>query len=114
MQIEYLCHLPIDSGKLCVIAVGCSGVSTFGSILVTLKGHRSLTVVVISTAKEVMGQETVVGCAVLVEEGDVGLHVGDGEGLARAIAYDDAVETSPHTHAVGLGGAADDSRQCGT
>ena len=42
------------------------------------------------------------------------MHVGDGEGLARAITYVDAVEAGPHTHAVRLGGAAYDGRQCGT
>ena len=60
-----------------------------------------------------MGQQAVVGCAVLVKEGDVWLYFTNREGLAAAIAHVDAVEASPHTHTVRLGSAAYDDRQYG-
>ena len=61
---------------------------------------------VIGAAQEVVSQQPIVSCAVVVEEVDIGLHVGSGEGLVVAVALVDAVQLSAHTAAVRLCGAA--------
>ena len=65
----------------------------------------------VGTAQQVVGQQAVVGCAVAVEEGDVGLHVADGEGTVVAVVLVDAVQAGTHAQAVGLGGAAGEYQQ---
>ena len=67
----------------------------------------------VSTAQQVVGQQAVVGRAVVVEEGDVGLHVADGEGPVVAVALVDAVQAGTHAKAVGPGGAAGECQQQG-
>ena len=64
-------------------------------------------------AEEIVGQQAVVGSALVVEELDVGLHVLHREGLVVAVALVDAVQPAPHAVAVGLGGAADQRHQNG-
>ena len=53
-----------------------------------------------------MGQQAVVGGAVVVKELDVGLDILHGEGLFVTVTRIDTVEPAPHAVAVGLGGAA--------
>ena len=54
-----------------------------------------------------------VGCAVAVEESDVGLYLLDGEGLAGAVALVDAVKAGTHAGAVGFRSAAGKCQQDG-
>jgi hypothetical protein len=103
--IEHISHLPIHSGQLGIITICTEGVGTVGSILIALEGHWCFTVVIIGKAKEVVGQQAVVGRAMIVEELDIGLHFTDREGLTIAVTHVDAVETSPHTGLLVLGGA---------
>ena len=65
----------------------------------------------IGKAKEIVGQQAVVGGAVVVEEPDIGLDILHGEGLAVAVALVDAVQTAPHAITVGLGGATTQCHQ---
>ena len=60
-----------------------------------------------------MGQQAVVGCAVVVEEIDVGLHVGSSDGLVVTVALVDAVQPSAHTAAVRLCGTAGERQKNG-
>jgi hypothetical protein len=94
-----------------IVAVSGAGVGIVGSILIALEGHRCLAVVVVGKAKEVVGQNAVVGRAVVVEELDIRLYVFDGEGLPRLVAPVDAVESSTHTVAVSLGSATGKRQQ---
>ncbi len=50
-----------------------------------------------------MGQQTVVGGTVAVEERDVRLHVGHREGLVVAVALIDAVQAAEHAAALAVG-----------
>ena len=109
--IEYLCHLGIHSSQLGIVAIGTEGVSAVEGVLIALEGHGGFAVVEVGAAQEVVGQQAVVGRAVVVEEGDVGLHVGSGEGLVVAVALVDAVQAGTHAQAVGLGGAAGECQQ---
>ena len=111
--IEYLSHLGIYSAKLLVVAIFAEGVGTFCGFLVALKGHGGFAVVVVGAAQKVVGQEAVVGCAVIVEELDIRLHIGHREGLVVAIALINAVQTGTHTDAVGLRRAAGQRQQKG-
>jgi hypothetical protein len=61
----------------------------------------------------VRSQQAVVGRAVTVEEGDVGLHIAGGEGPVVAVSLVDAVQAGTHAQAVGLGGAAGECEQQG-
>jgi hypothetical protein len=61
--------------------------------------------VVIGTAQQVVGQQAVVGRAVLIEKLDIGLYVADCKRLAVTITHVDTIETCPHTVAVSLGSA---------
>ena len=71
MLVENLCHLGIDSAKLLVVAICAEGVGTVGGFLVALKGHGGFAVIVVGKAQQIIGQEAVVRCAVIVEELDV-------------------------------------------
>jgi hypothetical protein len=106
-----LCHLAIYPSQLGVVAVCSGSVGTVGSILIALEGHRCLAVVVVGKAKKIVGQQAVVGRAVVIEELDIRLYVFDGEGLPRSVAPVDAVESSTHTVAVSLGSATGKRQQ---
>jgi len=67
----------------------------------------------VGTPQQVVGQQAVVGRTVVIEEGDVGLHVAGGEGPVVAVALVDAVQAGTHAQAVGLGGAAGEHQQQG-
>ena len=105
--------MPIDPGELGIVAVGAKGVGAIEGVLIALEGHGGFAVVVIGTAQEVVGQQAVVRCAVVVEEIDVGLYVGSGEGLVVAVALVDAVQLSAHAVAVRLCGAAGERQENG-
>ena len=111
--IEYLCHLGIHSSQLGIVAIGTEGVSAVEGVLIALKGHGGFAVVEVGAAQEVVGQQAVVGCAVVVEEVDVGLHVGSREGLVVAVTLVDAVQLSAHTAAVRLCGTAGERQKNG-
>ena len=111
MAIKHLCHLPIYFSQLGIVAVSNGGVGTIGSILKTLQSHGRLAVVGIGKAKEIVGQQSVVGCPVLIEERDVGLYVADSEGQAVTVTHINTVETGPHAGTVGLGGTTGASQQ---
>jgi hypothetical protein len=96
-----------------IVAVGTEGVSAVEGILIALEGHGGFAVFMVGAAQEVVGQQAVVGCAVVVEEIDVGLYVGSGEGLVVTVALVDAVQTGTHAIAVGLRRAADQRQQKG-
>jgi hypothetical protein len=93
------------STKLGIVAVSSGGVGTVGSILIALEGHGGLAVVVVGKAKEVVGQNAVVGRAVVIEELDIRLYVADCKRLAVVVTPVDTIETCPHAVAVGLGSA---------
>ena len=65
----------------------------------------------VGAAKEVVGQQAVVGGAVLVEEADVGFDVLNGEGLVVAVALVDAVQLGAHTGTLSIGGASHQHHQ---
>ena len=67
--------------------------------------------VMVGTAQQIVGQQAVVGRAVVVEELDVRLHIGHGEGQVVAVALVDAVEPNAHALTVGLAGAAGQRHQ---
>ena len=106
LVIEYLSHLSINSCELRIIAVSAGRIRTLGGFLIALKGHGGLAGLIVGAAEEIVGQQAVVGSALVVEELDVGLHVLHREGLVVAVALVDAVQPAPHAVAVGLGGAA--------
>ena len=60
-----------------------------------------------------MGQQAVVGGAVVVEEIDIGLHVSSGKRLVIAVALVDAVQLGAHTIAVRLCGTAGERQHDG-
>ena len=109
LLIEHLCHLPIYSSQLGIVTICAEGICTFYSILITFESHGCLAVVVIGTAKEVVGKKAIVGSTVLIEKGNVWLNIADGKGLVVAITHIDAVKTGTHANAVSLRGAA---RKC--
>lgn len=51
---------------------------------------------VVGAAQQVVGQQLIVGGAMVVEETDIGVYVLDGKGLVVVVAYIDAVEAGPH------------------
>jgi hypothetical protein len=58
----------------------------------------------VGTAKEVIRQQLVVGCAVTVEEINIGLHVGGSERLVTAVTLIKAVQTTTHGIVLALTG----------
>jgi hypothetical protein len=96
-----------------IVAVAAQCVSAVEGILIALEGHGGFAVVVVGTAQKVVSQETVVRCAVVVEEIDIGLYVGSGEGLVVVVALVDAVQLSAHTVAVRLCGTAGERQENG-
>ena len=96
-----------------IVAICAEGVGTVGGFLIALKGHGGFAVVVIGTAQQVVSQKAVVGRAMVVEELDIGFHIGHREGLVVTVALVDAVEPAPHAVAVGLRRAADQRQQKG-
>jgi hypothetical protein len=106
-------HLSEDSTQLGIVAVAAKGVGAVESVLIALEGHGGFAVVVVGTAQKVVGQQAVVRCAVVVEEIDIGLYVGSGEGLVVAVALVDAVQLSAHTVAVRLCGTAGERQENG-
>ena len=113
LLVENKCHLPVNSGKLWIIAIFAEGIGTVDGILIALKGHGGLAVVMVGTAQQIVGQQAVVRRAVVIEELDIGLHIGHREGLVVAVALIDAVEPNAHVLAVGLAGAAGHRHQKG-
>jgi hypothetical protein len=111
--VENLGHLAVNSGKLGIITICAEGVSAVEGVLIALEGHGGFTVFMVGTAQKVVGQQAVVRCAVVVEEIDVGLHVGSGEGLVVAVALVDAVQLSAHTVTVRLCGTAGERQENG-
>jgi hypothetical protein len=101
------------AGKLRIVAICAEGVGTVGGFLIALKGHGGLAVVVVGTAQQVVGQQAVVGRSMVVEELDIGFHIGHREGLVVTVALVDTVQTGTHTVAVGLRRAARQRHQKG-
>ena len=66
---------------------------------------------VVGSAQQVVGQQLVVGRAVVVEETDVGFYVLGGKGLVVAVAYIDAVEAGPHQSPLACRGASHQQQQ---
>jgi hypothetical protein len=94
-----------------IVTIFAEGIGTIEGVLVTLEGHGGFAVVVVGAAQQVVGQEAVVGCAVIVEELDIGLHICHREGLVVAVALIDTVQTGTHADSVGLRRAADQRQQ---
>ena len=66
---------------------------------------------VVGAAQQVVGQQLVVGGAMVVEETDVGFYVLGGKGLVVAVAYIDAVEAGPHPSPLASRGASRQHQQ---
>ena len=79
--------------------------------MVALQSHGGLAVLVVGAAQQVVGQQLVVGRAVVVEETDVGFYVLGGKGLVVAVAYIDAVEAGPHQSPLASHGASRQHQQ---
>ena len=102
---------PIHSTQLCEVAVLGGGVGTVEGVMVALQGYRSLAVLVVGTAQQVVGQQLIVGGAMVVEETDIGFYVLGGKGLVVAVAYIDAVEAGPHQSPLASRGASHQHQQ---
>ena len=76
------------------------------SLFYYMMPFHAIASLVVGAAKEVMGQQTVVGGAVAVEEADVGLYVLRGEGLVGAVALVEAVQPLAHGSALPLSSTA--------
>ena len=113
LVIKYSCNLPIHSGQLSIVAVVCSCVSAIDGVVIAFQGHGSLAGFVVGAAKEVVGQQAVVGSAVAVEEADVGLYVLRGEGLVGAVTLIETVQPLSHGSALPLCSTADHRHQEG-
>ena len=79
--------------------------------MVALQSHGGLAVLVVGAAQQVVGQQLIVGGAMVVEETDIGFYVLGGKGLVVAVAYIDAVEAGPHQSPLASRGASRQHQQ---
>ena len=66
---------------------------------------------VVGSAQQVVGQQLVVGGAMVVEETDVGVYVLGGKGLVVVVAYIDAVKAGAHPSPLASRGASHQHQQ---
>ena len=111
LLVKDQCHLPIHPCQLSVVTVLGGGIGTVEGVMVALQSHGGLAVLVVGAAQQVVGQQLVVGRAVVVEETDVGFYVLGGKGLVVAVAYIDAVEAGPHQSPLASRGASHQHQQ---
>lgn len=104
--IKHLCHLAIDPAQLGVVEILNGGVGAVDGVVVALESHGGIAVLVVGTAQQVMGQQTVIISAVVIKETDVVLNLLYGEGLVSAIPLVKTIEAGTHAVTVGFSGAA--------